>query len=163
AQLRLREALERTQRLQALGQLAAGLAHDLGNSLMVLSSGAELIRRQPDASERVKELADQLLDSVATTSDTLDQMRYLARASQRPARGPVREPLGWLERALGPLLPASVLLHTDLASEDDLSVDPARLQQALLNLALNARDAMPEGGELTIAARDRRVSDVPPG
>jgi signal transduction histidine kinase len=163
AQLRLRAALEHSQRLTALGQLAAGLAHDLGNSLMVLSSGTELIQRDPGASERVKALAGQVLESLATTSDTLEQMRYLGRATQQPMRVSAGEPLGWLERSLGSLLPSSVRLSVEANSEHDLHVDPARLQQALLNLGLNARDAMPHGGALTITACDREVRELPPG
>jgi signal transduction histidine kinase len=162
AQLVLRTALERSQRITAMGQLAAGLAHDIGNGLMVLTAAAELLEREPSASPRVKALASQMLEGVHTVSETLQQMRSLGHSA--PASTTVRPEaaVGWLARMLASSLPRSIRVSTEVEGTCAVQVDGTRLQQALLNLAFNARDAMPRGGELVVTSHECERAHVPP-
>jgi signal transduction histidine kinase len=158
----LQRALERSQRLHALGQLAAGLAHDIGNNLMILSTGTELIARDPTTSDSVLRVANRMSESLGTTVESLQQMRSLASGTQHLTRVGVAEPLEWLANALAHALPSNITLRVDVQRTRDLLVDRARLQQALLNLALNARDSMAEGGTLEVRAEPATLQHVPP-
>jgi signal transduction histidine kinase len=162
AQQALQRALEKSQRLQALGQLAAGLAHDIGNNLMILGTGTDLIARDPSASDSVRRVASRMSESLDTTVESLQQMRSLASGTQHLARVRVAEPLEWLANALEHALPANITLRVEVQRSRDLMVDRARLQQALLNLALNARDSMTKGGTLEVRADPTTLDHVPP-
>jgi PAS domain S-box-containing protein len=148
-----RAALAQSQKMDALGQLSGGIAHDFNNLLHVISNCVEVLQRRTTASD-----ADtrQLLDMVkrsATRGASLTQ-RMLAFSRRQPLQprpsNPNRLVSGMadlLRRALGETIELETVLGSGIWS---VSVDANQLEAALINLAVNARDAMPEGGKLTI-------------
>lgn len=139
--------LERAQKLEAVGRLAGGLAHDLNNYLAAIRSHAELLQRKTgEAATRAK--MEVVIGAVDKASTLIE--RLLAFARKQPAR---REPVSWnaqVESLLPVLQPGfgeTVLLEKDLdPGLNEVFADPAQLEQVLLNLLVNAKDALGEGG-----------------
>jgi PAS domain S-box-containing protein len=154
------EALRQAQRMEAVGQLSGGLAHDFNNLLGVIIGNIEcLLDTMADDPERA-DLAREVLDSALGGAELT---RRLLAFGRRQALSPQRIDLSMqaarhitlLSRTLG----AAIQVETVFA--DDLwltRADPSQLGDALLNLAINARDAMPHGGVLTIETHNDRVS-----
>jgi PAS domain S-box-containing protein len=146
--------LNQAQRLQALGQLAGGIAHDFNNMLQVVGGALALILRRPDDAARVARLAATAED--ATERGAAITGRLLSLTRQGTLRAAPVEPLALLSDM------ASVLTHTlgaaiaiQVAAAPDLPpllADRRQLETVLINLAANARDAMPGGGRLTLSA-----------
>jgi len=145
--------LQRAQKMELLGQLAGGVAHDVDNTLSAVAGYSSLARGSADKRARVRAL-DGLDRAVrqgrGLTSNLLSFVRHV-RAARKPVElgALLRETQAWL----APLLPANIALEVRSSVEGELwlDADPASLQQALVNLALNARDAMPDGGKLTVS------------
>src|SRR5262249_40683666 len=146
------------QKLESLGQLTGGVAHDFNNVLMAILGNLDLLvhHRQDRATERLLEGAIQAAERGATLT-----RRMLALARRQELRPEVvdgaRQVEGMVEmlrRSLGP----TIEIVVDLAERlPPIRVDPNQLELAVLNLALNARDAMPEGGRVVIAARPEHI------
>jgi signal transduction histidine kinase len=143
------ERLQQGQRLEALGHMAAAVAHDFNNILAALQAAArELGQRSPGSPE---------LDDIQACTDRgaalCRQLVGLARKAPQPPRMvDVRSVPEGLTRIVRRLLPPEVVLSVDVPPAPVLAVaDPAQLEIAVLNLAVNARDAMPGGGRLEIA------------
>ncbi|HEX6323799.1 MAG TPA: ATP-binding protein [Vicinamibacterales bacterium] len=150
-----------SQKLEAVGRLAGGIAHDFNNMLQVISGSAALLLdgRSPtdpawadlkaieNAADRAGSLTSQLL-AVAR--------RQVLTAARIDVNSVVRDMEDMLRRSLND----DVQFEIDLAQEPlVVQVDPSQLHQVLLNLAVNARDAMPQGGRLTVATRGGRAGD----
>jgi PAS domain S-box-containing protein len=147
------EALAQAQKMEAIGQLTGGIAHDFNNLLMVVSGGLEMLGRRPDekSQRRLVQRMHLALDRGAALT------RQLLTVSRRQAMKP--EPLD-LDRRIGAM--AELLdrsLRGDIRLEMEFApglwpihVDATQLDVAILNIAVNARDAMPEGGTLRIKA-----------
>jgi two-component system cell cycle sensor histidine kinase/response regulator CckA len=152
---RLEERLRQAQRMEAVGQLAGGIAHDFNNLLMVINGFSELLlSRLPPGEER--DAAQQ----VRTAGDRAAALtkQLLAFASPGVARPEVLN-LADVISAMLPMLEGSLGLHVELAfdvtaREPWVEADRAQLEQVLVNLAVNAYDAMPDGGRLTIELAD---------
>ena len=156
-QAKAREAAQarlfQTMKLEALGQLTGGVAHDFNNLLSVIISGISLLRRNEDPKRRASLLA--AMDQAAHRGS--DLTRRLLTFARRQALRP--EPLdlrAWLED-MRELLARSLRgdITVEIAAPEDLRpvlADPGELELAVLNLAVNARDAMPKGGLLRISA-----------
>lgn len=147
-------ALQRSRRLEALGQLTGGVAHDFNNLLQVISSGLALLQRSPPDSPR-GEVALAAMRQAAERGGRLTQ-QLLAFARRQPlAPQPLDLPQRLaavrelLERSLRGDIRLEICLPTHLWRAQ---ADPTQLEVALLNLAVNGRDAMPRGGVLTMAA-----------
>ena len=170
-QKRMEAALVQAQKMEAIGQLTGGLAHDFNNLLtVVIGNLAALQDHRPDDAE-VNEFVEPALQSARRGVQLI--RRLLAFSRQQPLE-PQAVDIGRLISGLSKLvrrsLPESIAISTDLAGASiHALVDPGQLESALLNFALNARDAMPEGGRLHIAARPVELSsdanefDVAPG
>lgn len=176
---RMEEQLASAGRLQAVGQLAGGIAHDFNNLLTAISGGVEaiLVRASapagpaPDA-EMVTELRH-IQDAAARGTALVRQLLAFARQQALNPRvlvlnQAVEDVSGLLRRLLG----APVRLELELSEPGrQVRVDPAQLDQVVVNLAVNARDAMPDGGTLRIATSDALVlrpepagpETIPPG
>jgi PAS domain S-box-containing protein len=148
----LQEQLQRAQRLDALGRLAAEVAHDFNNNLTVILGAAEWLRdeipKRSPLGERVAEIEEAARRSAAITQQLL---AFGRRQPFHPRVVDLNRLLAGIESVLRRLLPEGIAIdsvHTAEASR--VRIDPAQLEQALLNLALNARDAMPDGGTLTL-------------
>ena len=147
-------ALRQSQRLEAIGQLTGGVAHDFNNLLMIVSGSAHRLRR-----DIVDEKQVRLLDAITTATQRGESLtRQLLSFSRRQTLQPsVIELAGWL-RELREMLSRSLRGDIEIrvlpAKRSCLvKVDPSELELALLNLAVNARDAMPSGGTLTITTK----------
>jgi signal transduction histidine kinase len=157
-QARLAEAenhLRQAQKIKAIGQLTGGVAHDFNNLLMVILGGLSMIERpgDPDRRSRILEGMRQAAERGAALSRQL-----LAFARRQPLKAePVdlRAQLDAMRDLLDRSLRGDVHVTTDFSKDLwAVLVDPAELELVLLNLCVNARDAMPEGGTITVAARN---------
>jgi two-component system cell cycle sensor histidine kinase/response regulator CckA len=155
--VRLEAQFHQSQKMEAVGQLAGGLAHDFNNLLMVISGNVELLLSQHDSPE-----ARQILE--AATSATSLTSRLLAFSKQSAQRVRVAQLADDLEvskhliqRALGDRITTRYELEPGLWP---VRVDSGQIQQVLLNLALNARDAMPDGGTFALVVRNQRLSEL---
>jgi PAS domain S-box-containing protein len=152
---RLEERLRQAQRMEAVGQLAGGIAHDFNNLLMVINGFSELLlSRLPPGEER--EAAQQIRTAGDRAAALTKQL--LAFASPGVARPEVLN-LADVIAAMLPMLEGSLGLHIDVtftmtARDPWVEADRAQLEQVLVNLAVNAYDAMPDGGRLTIELAD---------
>jgi signal transduction histidine kinase len=167
---RSEEQLAHAQKLEAVGQLTGGIAHDFNNLLTVISGNLQLLEADLPESER-QEVIDSALRAVDRGSDLTRRLLAFARRQPLQPRPVVPQPLleelgHMLRRTLG----EAVSVEIDCPPKiPDVYADPNELDTALINLALNARDAMPRGGCLAIAARvvavgaDDKIWQVPPG
>jgi signal transduction histidine kinase/ActR/RegA family two-component response regulator len=148
-------ALRQSQKMEAIGRLTGGVAHDFNNLLMVASSGLELMDRTEDPARR-QMLKEGVLSAVKRGADLTRQL--LAFARKNPLKPEVIDPgarIEGLRLLVERSLTAGVVLELEL--EPDLwpvEIDAGQLDVALLNIAVNARDAMPDGGRLTIRAEN---------
>ena len=143
------------QKLESLGQLTGGAAHDFNNLLMAVIGNLELAKKYLPDDPRVLRLIDGALQGAERGAALTKRMLAFARRQElRPEAVDVEKLvdtiLEMLRRSLGPTIQIATDFATGLAP---IRVDPNQLELALLNLAVNARDAMPFGGELTIAGR----------
>jgi signal transduction histidine kinase/ActR/RegA family two-component response regulator len=159
AESRVRQA----QRMEALGQLAGGIAHDVNNVLQAVASGARLIRRRPDEPEQVQRLAGMVLDATERGAAVARRLLAFARQGElRAADVDAAAMLGDLREVLGHTLGAGVSVRTEVAPGlPPLRADKGQLETVLVNLATNARDAMVAqgGGALVLAAAPEEVTE----
>jgi PAS domain S-box-containing protein len=157
AQEQLREteaALAQSQRLNALGELAGGIAHDFNNLMTVILGSTDFLRRKPDiAPEKRAQYLDAIFETGTRAARLTDDL--LAFGRRRPLREEVVDTnatLSSMSQILSRTLPSNITVALDLApSVGTVEVDVGQLEMAILNAAVNARDAMPNGGHLTIA------------
>jgi PAS domain S-box-containing protein len=153
-----REALFQAQKIEALGQLTGGVAHDFNNLLTAVVGSLELVRRQI-SDERQLSLIDNAIKGASRGISLTQRMLSFARkqelAPQPVAVDVLVAEMGELLRhSLGPL----VRIETDFPADLLMAAaDPNQLETAILNLAVNARDAMPSGGVLRIGARNEAI------
>jgi two-component system, cell cycle sensor histidine kinase and response regulator CckA len=166
----LQAQLRQSQRLEAIGRLAGGVAHDFNNLLTVmLNSAACLERTLPEGSAASPHLADLRHAARRATDLTRQLLAFSRRQVMRPAVVQLNEVVdglrGFLQRSLGAPISLDMALEPDLPR---VRVDPAQVEQVLMNLTLNARDAMPRGGRIAIGTGTVRItsdatSTVPAG
>jgi PAS domain S-box-containing protein len=162
------EALRQSQKMEAIGQLTGGVAHDFNNLLTVIIGGLETIGRQlaslPDSPERAKmrrarDMAQQGAQRAATLT-----ARLLAFSRRQPLDpkpiDPNRLVVGLAELLQRTLGEAVAMETVSAAGLWKAQADPGELENALLNLAVNARDAMPDGGKLTIETGNASLDDA---
>jgi signal transduction histidine kinase/CheY-like chemotaxis protein len=149
----LEERIWKAQRVDSLGGLAAGIAHDLGNLLTSTLSAVQLVETNENLPDEVRDDLAIARESARRGSDFVRQiLRFAAREDGRPGLFDFNSLLDDLRLILGRSLGAEVrlVLNQD-PSLPKIHCDPVQMEQVLLNLAVNARDAMPGGGEITIS------------
>jgi signal transduction histidine kinase/CheY-like chemotaxis protein len=156
---RAEEMLRQSQKMEAIGQLTGGIAHDFNNLLTAIIGNLDMIRTRAAANERLQRMADNALEAARKGAKLASQLLAFSR-TQRLKVGAID--LAQLLNGMGGLLSQSVGpgVRVDLRIDEDARYavsDANQLELALLNLAVNARDAMPGGGTLTIRAQ--RVQD----
>ncbi|HVB31447.1 MAG TPA: PAS domain-containing protein [Gemmatimonadaceae bacterium] len=164
----LEAQLQQTQKLESIGILAGGVAHDFNNLLTVIGGNTELLLAALETGDSLRPLAAEIqLAAVRAGSLTRQLLAFSRRQVIAPqvldVNGIVTEAEQMFQRLLGEDIELSVVLDP---SAGPVRVDPGQLSQVILNLAVNARDAMPEGGRLAITTRalaaDPAVDAAPP-
>ncbi|GAB5518963.1 MAG: response regulator [Rhodothermales bacterium] len=155
----LETQLYRTQRLESLGTLASGVAHDLNNVLMPIIMSADLLRQPRDAESQAS-IIENIERSAQRGADILRQMLTFARGAQ--GRQVVMQPrhiIREVENVIRQAFPRTIRLYIHTHPEEYLiRADATQVQQVLMNLCVNARDAMEEGGRLTVRSEAVDVS-----
>lgn len=153
-----RKQLEQAQKMEIVGQLAGGVAHDFNNLLTVVIGNIELLRMRPDDPSRADILAEAL--EAANLGAALVAKLLLLSKKRRlaPEQLDLRDVAKGLTPILKRTLGGQIAIRMDMAGDiDPVLADPGQIESAVLNLSLNARDAMPQGGTLTIRARNVRI------
>ncbi|HEX8925869.1 MAG TPA: ATP-binding protein, partial [Terriglobales bacterium] len=169
---KLEEQLRQSQKMEAIGRLAGGVAHDFNNLLGVIVGNVYLIQANPSEAEQVKAAADQVM---AAAEKAGGLTRQLLAFSRKQVMRPEVINLNRVTDGLSKMIPRLVGEDVDvriLHGKDlkPVKADPNQLEQVIMNLVVNARDAMPNGGKLTIEtnnvhldADQARRNDVQPG
>ena len=146
--------LAHAQRMEALGQLAGGIAHDFNNVIQAMQGAAALIERRPGDAERVRSLARMSLEASGRgAAITRRLLAFSRRSDLRAEPVDVAALLAGMQEILAHTLGAGIGVTLSVAPGlPPLLVDKGQLETVLVNLATNARDAMPSGGTLTLAA-----------
>jgi signal transduction histidine kinase/CheY-like chemotaxis protein len=155
------DALQQSQKMETLGQLTGGIAHDFNNLLQTVQGSLDLISRRANEQERVKRWARMGLEAAERGSRLTAQLLAFSRSQKlemRPVN--VREVVSRMRDLLPATLGSRVKVGFELADGEFLVIaDPTQLDLAILNLAINARDAMPNGGEIGVGTRAETVHD----
>lgn len=157
----LDERLHQSQKMEAVGQLTGGVAHDFNNLLTVILGNAELIAEQLDDSSSLKMLADMTVSAAERGSELTN--RLLAFARRQPLE-PKPTQINELLSGMLPLIKRTLSenIEIELVTESPLwlsDIDASQLEAAILNLSINARDAMPTGGKLTIESANTYLDE----
>ncbi|MBI4377303.1 MAG: response regulator [Elusimicrobia bacterium] len=149
---RLMEELRQSQKMEAIGRLAGGVAHDFNNALTAIQGHCEMLMKDiPMGSAAFKDLAEIRRSSQYAASLTRQLLAFSRKQLLSPKMIDLNETVASISRMLRRLLGENIELRTRLGRPLGLvRADPGQLDQVLVNLAINARDAMPEGGELII-------------
>jgi PAS domain S-box-containing protein len=161
--LRAEEALRQAQKMEAVGQLTGGIAHDFNNLLTPIMGGLDLIAARVE-DPRLKRIAETGLESARRGAKLTGQLLAFSRIQRISiAPVPVNEVISNMQTLLRHTIGRAIAIETDLDPEAGYGLcDANQLENAVLNLAINARDAMPVGGTLTIAT-ERAMLDGEPG
>jgi len=156
------EQLRQSQKMEALGQLTGGIAHDFNNLLTVVVGGLDMITKQI-TDERLTKYATNALAAAERGARLTAQLLAFSRVQRLEVKPTYVAPLieemrPLLRNVLGPGIEKIFDLDPHLTP---VLADPTQLEVAVLNLAINARDAMPDGGTLTISSRKRRITNDP--
>jgi signal transduction histidine kinase len=151
-------ALLQAQKLEALGRLTGGIAHDFNNVLQTLTAGLDTLRH--GAGEQQRALLGRCQRAVVRGTELARQLMAFGRVQELRAQTiDTGARLGEAQQLFGGALPANIRLDYDLEPELwPVRADPSQLELALLNLVINARDAMPHGGTLELRGRNQAVS-----
>jgi PAS domain S-box-containing protein len=156
------DQLRQSQKMEALGQLTGGIAHDFNNLLTVIVGGLDLISKRVE-DERLLRYATNALAAADRGARLTGQLLAFSRVQRLEVKPTFVAPLieemrPLLRNVLGPGIEKKFDLDPHLMP---VMADPTQLELAVLNLAINARDAMPDGGTLTFSSRRRRISNDP--
>ena len=162
---RLEEEIQQTRKMEAIGKLAGGIAHDFNNLLTVINSYAHLALMETDSRT---ELADQLRKILKSGQRAASLTEQLLAFGRRQVIEPrvldinrvVGDLLDMLRRVIGENIELAMELGSDLRP---VEIDPGQLEQIVINLVVNARDAMPSGGTLAITTREAQGESSSPG
>ncbi len=158
AREKLEARLRQAQKLETIGRLVGGVAHDFNNRLLVIMGYAEILKRAASSNADLAAHAETVLTSARRASDLTHQLLAFGRRQVLDPRstdlnGIVDRMRRMLERVIG----ESVELVTVLGAKHPMLADPGQVEQVLMNLVLNARDAMQGGGRVTIETADAAV------
>ena len=162
--VRSRSELARVQRLEALGQLTGGIAHDFNNLLTAITGGLDMIARRPEDHARTLRLTANALSAAERGARLISQLMSFARKQNlRPEVIDLNAMLLEFASLAGRAAGEGIVMEMDLdAGVRPVVIDASEFQAAMLNLVGNARDAMPEGGRLTIESRNLDLARAEP-
>jgi len=152
-------ALIQSRKMEAMGQLTGGIAHDFNNILQVISGTLDLIAGRMGEDERIQHLSGTAIAAVERGRRLTSQLLSFSRIQRielRPTR--LADIMNGLRELLARTIEPRIELHFEMdETVEGVMADPVQLELALLNLAINARDAMPEGGKLSVHLRMQRL------
>jgi PAS domain S-box-containing protein len=158
---KLEQQLLQAQKMEAVGQLAGGVAHDFNNILSAIIGYGYLLKEKMDADDPLRADVEQILESANRAAEVTRNLLAFSRKqimNVRPVN--VKEIITKTEKLLSRLIGEDIEINTVLNDMDIICMaDSGQIQQVLLNLATNARDAMPKGGHLTISTEIRQLDD----
>lgn len=162
-QQQLQDQLQQTQKMESIGRLAGGVAHDFNNMLGGIMGSAELLRhRLPKDDERLTRLIELIITAADQAGMLTDQLLAFSRKSNIAST-----PIDVHEAAVGAIailertIDKRVTIEQDLAAPNSVIVgDPSQIQNAILNLGVNARDAMPEGGTIRLSTENVELGEA---
>ena len=170
---RLEEQLRHSQKLEAVGQLAGGVAHDFNNLLMLIQAHNDRLRGRLAASDPAHKDALEIERAITRATALTQQLLAFSRRQVLQLKAfDLNTVLTDVAKMLDRLIPANIELQVlPAASPNRIKADPGQIEQVILNLAVNARDAMPEGGRLTIETKNSDLHEtyagsharIPPG
>jgi two-component system, cell cycle sensor histidine kinase and response regulator CckA len=154
-QKRLEAQLRQAQKMESIGTLAGGVAHDFNNVLNIVKSYATAIAAHPAVNEEIAEQLEVIDEAIDRGTSLVHQLLTLARKTEaRLASTNINELVAGLANLLKQTLPKTIDVALELRPKlPNVMADPNQITQALLNLCVNARDAMPKGGKLTLRTR----------
>jgi signal transduction histidine kinase len=160
------ERLQQSQKLEAIGQLAGGIAHDFNNLLTAISGNSQLALSRLDESSDLALRED--IEEIVRSGDRAAALtrQLLAFGRHHMAQTTVfdlSDAVAGVERLLRRLIGGHIIIATDLASDCSIRADHGQIEQVVMNLALNGRDAMPDGGILSIETGAVRLSQAEAG
>jgi two-component system, cell cycle sensor histidine kinase and response regulator CckA len=160
---RLEEKYRQSQKMEAVGRLAGGIAHDFNNLLTIINNYAQLVSEDLVEADPSREMLGKIILAGERAAALTGQLlAYGRRQVLQPKVVDLNKLVTNLERMLRPLIGEDVELSTELRDGVyPVRVDPGQFEQVLMNLAVNARDAMPNGGKLIIATQNIEREDVP--
>jgi nitrogen-specific signal transduction histidine kinase/CheY-like chemotaxis protein len=158
----LEDQLRQAQKMEAVGRLAGGLAHDFNNLLTAVTGYAEILVNRLEPGDRNRKELEQILKAgQRATSLTQQLLAFSRRQRLEPKVLDLNAIVADLEKMLRRLIGEDIDLTVALAPDlGCVEADPSQVGQVLMNLVVNARDAMPRGGKLTIATANREVAEA---
>ena len=146
------QRLHQAQKMEAIGQLTGGLAHDFNNLLTIIMGNLQLLEGKLSGDEKAVKRANEALDAARKGSDLTRQLLAFARKQDlEPQEVRVNDLVTGMEALISRTLGENVELKVDVTGgSPKVLIDPSQFESSILNLAINARDAMPNGGLLTI-------------
>jgi len=158
-QRRLEKRLGEAQKLEAIGRLAGGIAHEFNNLLNIMGGMTHLVLERPVDTKTRADLAE-INNAVRKASRLTQQLlAFSKRQVVQPQTLAIDQLIEKTSTALRQLIGDTIELSTDLEADSHIRADPGQISQVLMNLAANARDAMPAGGTLSITTRRLTVED----
>lgn len=158
----LEEKLQRSQKMEAIGLLAGGIAHDFNNMLSAILCTTELAQQTNSPESPVQEALGEILDASKRAADLTQQLlafsrRQLTQPKVIHVGNCLSQLIPMLQRTIG----ENIVLSANTSRQTGLvRVDPSQIEQAIINLVLNAKDAMPQGGTLDITSEDRKFNET---
>lgn len=158
----IEERLRQSQKMDAIGQLAGGVAHDFNNMLAGIMGATELLKRSKNLGEKDKKYVDMIMDASERAADLTAKLSAFGRKGKTESKAVdidtvVSNTLGIVQQTFNKNIRITTILE---ASETIVMGDHTGLQNALLNLCINASQAMPDGGNLTITTRNIHLNSV---
>jgi PAS domain S-box-containing protein len=157
--VKLEDQLRQAQKMEAVGRLAGGIAHDFNNLLTAIRGNAELMSHRVKEDPHMAAEVDEILHAADRAASLTRQLLAFSRKQVlQPIALDLNEIVSGVSRMARRLIGTDVQLRLDLArSISQVLADPAQVEQVLLNLIVNARDAMPSGGNITVQTRNVRL------
>jgi signal transduction histidine kinase/DNA-binding response OmpR family regulator len=161
ARRKLEEQYRQAQKMEAIGQLAGGVAHDFNNNLAVIQGYASLLQASSPTPEETRECLEQIVQTVGNAANLTRQLLAFSRKQVMQLQLlDLNQVVGHLAKILQRVLGEDISLHFNYHSVlSPVLADAGMLEQVLMNLAVNARDAMPRGGRLIISTLEQTVDE----
>ena len=158
----IEEHLRQSQKMEAIGTLAGGVAHDFNNLLMVINGYSSLLSDSLASEGKLRGQVDQIQKAAERAMSLTRQLLAFSRKQTiQPSTLKLNQVITGMEKLLHRLIGEDILIATQLAQDlGTVLADAGQIEQVILNLAVNARDAMPEGGQLTFETRNIEMEDA---